>query len=112
MNESIQTVDKKKVRRIFVALFICLLVFIGVVWYVSQKKAEREAQQRLNTQSHQPTKEEILQSLSAPATSPPVSEVEKQKILKTLSVPAKTKSSVTPQQKEDILKSLSAPSSQ
>ena len=94
-------------RKIFVLLLICLVVLLGIFFYGKQRKAGRETQE---PQPQGPTKEEILEGLSAPSGGAPPTEEEKQEILEGLSAPAPPGTRPpTEEEKRAILEALSQP---
>ena len=71
-------------------VFICLVVLLGIFFYGQQRKVGRETQEPLRTQPQEPTKEEIIESLSAPSDSDVrgLTDEEKDQILESLSAPS------------------------
>lgn len=110
MDETTRAIDKEKARRILALLLIGLIVLLAVFFYGKQK-AEKEAQEPLQTQPEAGSKEEILKGLSAPSGNPPPTEEEKREILEGLSAPASPGTPPpTEEEKRAILEGLSKPS--
>ena len=97
--------NKKSLLYFGVILIIALIVFIGIFFYFSNKN---NAQKIKNPQAT-PQKEDIIKSLSIPASSPAkISESTQKKIQKSLSIPVGNKIQ-TKISENDILKSLNVP---
>ena len=104
-----EEIEKKK--RIFIigAVVILAILLLGFFFYTRQKGTEEKRKIIEKSMPKLPTKQEIIQGLSVPKTpgTPKVTEAQKKAILKSLSAPAKTKTTITDKQKQDILHSLS-----
>ena len=100
--------QQKKVAFV-VIVAVCLAALLAVFFYGKQK-AGKETQEPSQAQPQGPTKEEILEGLSAPSGGPPPTEKEKQEILKGLSAPAPSGTRPpTEEEKRAILEALSQP---
>ena len=107
MSMAAQSKGGNKTRRIFVLLIIFLIAVLGIFFYGQQRKAGKETQE---PQPKEPTREEILQGLSAPSGGVPPTEEEKQEILEGLSAPAPPGTPPpTEEERRAILEALSKP---
>lgn len=113
--------DKKYFLYLIVFLLIIILGVFGYFYW--QNKKEAELKSLLKQEKKEPikilTREEILESLTAPLTatsaaksleSPASKSSEKEKVLQTLTAPKQSKAPLLKsEEREKILKSLSAP---